>query len=228
MSSTDSKNVMRSDCVVVTDSVRSRRQALASMSLTLVALSVAPLVLARTTVIPATTQKSLLSNPGTPMVGPETADVTIVEYLDYNCPVCKDVSATLRALLSADHNTALVYKDWAILGDVSVYAAHAALAAKWQGKYLVAHDALMAEPDLPDNNRVDAVLKRAGIDMAKLGRDRLDHAKEIDTLLQRNNAEARALGFQGTPGLLVGRQALPGVVDLKGFKQLLTQARGAR
>lgn len=177
--------------------------------------------------ITAADQRWLLSKPGTPLVGSDKADVTIIEYLDYNCPVCKELQPALRSLLAQDHNVALVYKDWAILGPVSVYAARSALAAKWEGKYLVAHDALMAEPSLDDNRQVDAALKRAGLDLAKLERDRVDHAQEIDALMQRNDSEAEALGFKGTPGLLVGRHALSGSVDLNRLKQLIAKARSA-
>src|SRR5579863_6833133 len=140
--------------------------------------------------ITAADQRWLLSKAGTPPVGSDKADVTIIEYFDYNCPVCKKLQPALGSLLAQDHNVAIVYKDWAILGDVSVYAARSALAAKWEGKYLVAHDALMAEPSLDDNKQVDAALKRAGIDLARLERDRVDHVEEIDALIQRNDSEA--------------------------------------
>lgn len=175
--------------------------------------------------ITAADQRRLVSKPGTPAVGSDKADVTIIEYLDYNCPVCKKLQPTLRSLLAEDHNVAIVYKDWAILGDVSVYAARSALAAKWEGQYLVAHDALMAEPSLDDSKQVNAALKRAGIDLARLERERVNHAQEIDALIQRNNSEAEALGFKGTPGLLVGRQVVSGSVDLNRLKQLVAQAR---
>src|SRR5579863_8733366 len=175
--------------------------------------------------ITAAEQRWLIYRPGTPVVGSDKADVTIIEYLDYNCPVCKKLQPALGSLLAQDHNVAIVYKDWAILGGVSVYAARSALAAKWEGKYLVAHDALMAERSLDDNKQVDAALKRAGIDLARLDQDRVDHAQEIDALIQRNDSEAEALGFKGTPGLLVGRQVVSGSVDLNRMKQLVAQAR---
>jgi protein-disulfide isomerase len=170
-------------------------------------------------------QKLLLSTSRTPAVGPRDANVVVIEYFDYNCPVCKKLQPTLRALLAKDPKVAIVYKDWAILGDVSVYAARSALAAKWQGKYLAAHDALMAQPRLPDDARVDAVLASAGIDMAKLRRDRSSHGQEIDALLAHNDEEAQSLKFRGTPGLLVGRLVVPGSVDLPGLERLVERAR---
>jgi protein-disulfide isomerase len=170
-------------------------------------------------------QKEMLTEPGTDAVGAANADVTIVEYFDYNCPYCKKLAPALQSLLAEDHKVAIVYKDWPILGDVSMYAARAALAARWQGKYLAAHDALMNGPRLAQNDQVDASLKRAGIDVDTLKKHQSDHAKDIDALLARNDAEAHALKLRGTPDIVIGRQLLPGIVDLNGLKQLVADSR---
>jgi protein-disulfide isomerase len=170
-------------------------------------------------------QKEMLTDPGTDAVGAPNADVTIVEFLDYNCPYCKKLAPALHSLLAEDHKIAILYKDWPILGDVSVYAARSALAARWQGKYLSAHDALMNASRLTQDDQVDATLKRAGIDVNALKKDRTSHAKDIDALLARNDAEAHALHLRGTPGIVIGRQLLPGIVDLNGLKQLVADSR---
>jgi protein-disulfide isomerase len=148
-----------------------------------------------------------------------------VEYFDYNCPFCRELAPELQSLVAQDHKVAIVYKDWPIFGGVSVYAAKAALAAAWQGKYLVAHETLINGPRLTQHDQVDAELKGAGIDMAQLTKDRTNHAAEIDALLNRSDAEAHALGIRGTPGILVGRQVLPGTVNLAGLKLLVANAR---
>jgi protein-disulfide isomerase len=170
-------------------------------------------------------QKEMLTDPGTDAVGAPNADVTIVEFLDFNCPYCKKLVPALHSLLAEDHKIALVYKDWPILGDVSVYAARSALAARWQGKYLSAHDALMNASRMTQDDQVDATLKRAGIDVNALKKDRTSHAKDIDALLARNDAEAHALHLRGTPGIVIGRELLPGIVDLNGLKQLVANSR---
>jgi len=178
--------------------------------------------------ITAAGQKEMLTDPGTDAVGAPDADVTIVEYLDYNCPYCKKFAAALDSLLAEDHKIAIVYKDWPILSDVSVYAARSALASRWQGKYLAAHDALMSGPRLAQNDQVDAILKGAGINMVRLKQDQTSHGTDIDALLARNDAEAHALNLRGTPGVVIGRQLLPGIVDLNGLKQLVANSRHAQ
>jgi len=175
--------------------------------------------------VTAAGQQALLTNPGTPIVGAQKPDVTVVEYFDYNCPYCKKLVPTLQALLAQDPKIGIVYKEWPILGPVSQYAAAAALAAGWQGKYLAAHDALIAGPRLSTNAQVDALLQKAGVDLSALTKDRTQHAKEIQALLARNDEEAHALSLDGTPGLVVGRLRVPGIVGPDDLKKMIAQSR---
>jgi protein-disulfide isomerase len=161
-------------------------------------------------------------------VGARHPDVTIVEYFDYNCPYCKQLVPALQALVAQDPKLAILYKDWPILGPVSQYAAASALAAGWQGKYLVAHDALIKGPRLGQNEQVDVILKTAGVNMDTLKKDRTSHAREIAALLERNDEEAHALTLDGTPGLVVGRQLVPGIAKLSDLQGLVANARHGR
>ncbi len=47
----------------------------------------------------------------------------------------------------------------------------------------------------------------------------------VPALLARNDTQAQALGIRGTPGIVVGRQMLPGIVGLDGLKQLVAASR---
>ena len=172
--------------------------------------------------------KQMLTKPGTDPVGASHPDVIIVEYFDYNCPYCKQLVPVLHTLLADDPKIAIVYKEWPILGPVSAYAASSALAAGWQGKYRLAHDALISGPRLAQNDQVDAILQTAGVNMDSLKRDRTSHAREIAALLERNDEEAHALSLGGTPGLVVGRQLVPGMVDVSNLKRLVANSRRAK
>ena len=178
--------------------------------------------------ITADGQRQMLAGTDKMTVGAHRPDVTVVEYFDYNCPYCKKVVPTLQSLLAQDHKVAVIYKEWPILGEVSVYAARSALAAMWQGKYLVAHDALISGPRLSNHEQVDALLQQAGVNMAALNADRAKHTADINALLSRSEEEASALTLKGTPGLIVGRQLLPGIADLTQLQQLVEAARSGK
>src|SRR5438309_10260835 len=138
--------------------------------------------------ITAQAAAAIAARPETPAAGARAGDVTIIEFLDYNCPFCKKTAPELQKLLRADPRVRILYKEWPIFGDVSEYAARSALAANWQGKFLAAHNALIGAPnDLDETSQVDAVLKAAGVDLTQLSRDRSAHAAEITAILARNS-----------------------------------------
>jgi protein-disulfide isomerase len=89
-------------------------------------------------------RESILRDPDIPVLGNQKGDITIVEYFDYRFPYCKKVNPELQKVVSDDGHVRLVFKDWPIFGDVSIYAARLALAAKYQNKYAEAHEALIA------------------------------------------------------------------------------------
>jgi len=170
-------------------------------------------------------QRRIIDAPGVPVFGATSPDVVVVEYFDFNCPFCRKLAPSFRALLSADHKVAVVYKDWPIFGGVSVYAARCALAAQWQGQYEKAHDALISAPRLSQNEQVDEALQRAGIDIGRIHRDLHQHGAEIEALLVRNSNEARALGIRGTPGILVDRQTVSNIANLADLQAVVSKAR---
>ena len=130
---------------------------------------------------------AITAQPQVPAAGAQRPDVVIVEYLDYNCPYCRKSAPQLRKFLHLDPRVQILYKEWPIFGGVSVYAARSALAANWQGKFLVAHDALIGTThDLDQDSDVDAVLRSAGLDLQRLESDRKAHASEIEALLTRS------------------------------------------
>lgn len=177
--------------------------------------------------IAATTEKRVLADPGVPLLGSANADVTVVEYFDYNCPFCRALAPAFHPFVEQDHAASVLFKEWPIFGGVSVYAAQSALAANYQGKYLQAHDALISAPRLEENSQVDSVLRSAGIDLARLKKDLDAHRAAIEQLLKRNDHEARSMGMHGTPGILLGRRIVSGISDLHTLQSVVAQSRHA-
>jgi protein-disulfide isomerase len=168
---------------------------------------------------------AVLRDPEIPVLGNPQGDLTVVEFFDYQCPYCKKLAPEIAQVMKEDGNIRLVLKDWPIFGAVSTSAAQLALATKYQDKYAQAHDALIgATVKLTDDNIPD-LLAKAGVDVAKAKLDLQAHQKTIEDLLARNNDQAEAFGFQGTPGFIVGTFRVPGIVEMKVFKQIIADAR---
>ncbi|MDW6024739.1 DsbA family protein [Mesorhizobium sp. BAC0120] len=168
---------------------------------------------------------AILHDPEAPETGNPKGDVTIVVFTDYNCPFCKKSTPDLDRIVRDDGRVRLVYKDWPILTEASVYGAQLALAAKYQGKYDLVHHTLMAIPgrQIPKQKMLEAV-KRAGIDTARLQADLQANDDKIMALLRRNMAQAESLGLQGTPTYLIG-PFRTSTLDYAGFKEALAEAR---
>jgi protein-disulfide isomerase len=162
-----------------------------------------------------------------PDLGNPQGDMIIVEYFDYQCPYCKKTAPELAQVAREDGKVRIVLKDWPIFGPQSAYAAKMALASKYQDKYEDAHDALIAAKAKLTEAGVDDLLAKAGVDVARASADRDTHAQEIDALLARNDAQARAFGFQGTPAFIIGTFRVPGSLNTAGFKRAISDARKA-
>src|SRR6185437_6168008 len=71
-------------------------------------------------------------------VGYANAPVTVQEFGDLRCPVCREFDSTVipdvLSKLVRTHKAKLVYNHWPILGPNSVYANRAAYAAEQQNK----------------------------------------------------------------------------------------------
>jgi protein-disulfide isomerase len=162
-----------------------------------------------------------------PTVKPANYDVTIVEYMDYQCPYCRATHGPLKQLLAKDHKVRVIFRDWPIFGDASVEAALAAVASKYQGKYLPFHDALM-ETSLPLNEvKIRAAARKAGVDWERLQKDKMSHSEEIEDLFQRNDKQAQLLGLEGTPGFIIGNVQSFGGMTLKQLEESVADAREA-
>jgi protein-disulfide isomerase len=168
-------------------------------------------------------KQTLANHPASPVLGNPNGDVTVVEFLDYRCPYCKAMHQPIADMIAGDGNVRVVIKEFPILGDDSLYAARAALAAAKQGKYAEMHSALMTFKGKPGPKEVDAVAESLGLDTAKLKEDMV--APAVDEELQQNYNLAEALGINGTPAFVVEETLIPGAIKLEDLKAVIAKAR---
>jgi protein-disulfide isomerase len=173
------------------------------------------------------TEAQVLRDPDIPVAGNVSGDISIVEYFDYQCPYCRKVEPELRQVVFDDGKVRLIWKDWPILGPMSVTASRMALASRYQDKFIQAHDALMSINSKLTEAKVREALSGAGVDIDRLNRDLAGQADAIDTTLRRNNDQALAFDFRGTPSFIVGKFRVPGVLTMAQFAQAIADARKA-
>jgi protein-disulfide isomerase len=121
----------------------------------------------------------------------------------------------------------MIFKDWPILGPVSVYASKIALATKYQDKFAETHEALMSTSSRLTESRVRELLDGAKIDVNRAVKDMSTNADAIDVILKRNDDQAKAFGFNGTPAFIIGKFRVPGALTMAQFEQAIGDARKA-
>jgi protein-disulfide isomerase len=171
----------------------------------------------------AAMRQQLLENPDDLVAGNPKGDATIVEFFDYRCPYCKEIEPTLDALLHEDPNLRIVYKEFPVLGEPSVFAARVALAARKQGKYAAFHRAMMAAKGNIDDAFVLKVAASVGLDIGKIRADM--GSAEIERIIRANLGFAETLDIRGTPALIIGETLIPGAVDLDTLREDLAAVR---
>lgn len=170
-----------------------------------------------------TLQAEITKGLNAPVLGNPKGDVTIVEFFDYNCPYCRQVTANLMRTVQSDGKIRLILLEFPILGAPSVIAAKAALAADIQGKYSEMHTALMAAETRHDEASIMGVATRLGLDTKKLKADM--ETKPVLERLATAFRHAEALGLQGTPAFIVGDALYPGALPAAKLTELIAAAR---
>jgi protein-disulfide isomerase len=162
---------------------------------------------------------ALFRDAASPATGRSDAPVQIAAFLDYRCPYCRTLAGILTAALSPD--VRLIYKEWPILGEGSQLAARAALAADRQGQYAAFHARLMNTRLIPTERLIDDIAVELAIDPARLREDM--RSPPIAAAIARTAALAQALGFIGTPALVVGRTVAQGEITRWQLGRLIEQ-----
>jgi len=165
----------------------------------------------------------LENDPNAPFAGNPDASAVVIEFFDYNCPYCKRAANDVKALLAADSDVRVVYREWPILGEASVLAARAALAAREQGRYEDMHVALMEMRGRAEEASIMAAARGLGIDVEKLRADMQSEA--VNAHIDASRDLAQSLGFTGTPAFVVGDALVPGAIPLSDLQSLVAQAR---
>jgi len=171
-------------------------------------------------------RETLEGDPNAPVLGNPDGDVTVVEFFDYNCQYCRKAKPEVEALLASDANVRLVYREWPILGEGSVFAARAALASRKQGKYEAFHWALMGMQGRAEKASVLRIAEQVGLDTQRLMRDM--NAEEIEEHIATSMRLTQELGFSGTPSFVIGDTLVPGVIEVDQIIDLVDAVRAGR
>ena len=151
----------------------------------------------------------LFEDASSPRAGSTNAAVRIATFFDYRCAYCRTLTQILSKLQKRGQFE-ITYKEWPVLGDSSVLAARAALAAAKQGQYLAFHERLMESRLVPTPLHIETIAKSLNLDVPRLLQDM--NGAGISAAIRRSASLASEFRFSGTPALVVGRTIVRGAI----------------
>lgn len=173
--------------------------------------------------MPAELREALERDRNAVVLGNPDGNVTLTEFFDYNCPFCKKLVPAMQRLIGSDPQLRVVFREWPVFGEGSDFAARAALAAREQGKYWQVHAGLMAMKDRAAEPSVMRVVRRLGLDEAKL-REAMQ-SDPVEDHIARSFMLADHMSLIGTPTLIAGDEALFGDQSFEDLTALVARAR---
>jgi protein-disulfide isomerase len=154
----------------------------------------------------------------------ESGVVPIASFSDYNCPFCKVLTQRLAKIEAASSGRVkITWHELPLLGETSLSAARAALAAKRQNAYVAFHKRLVRAPFQTTNEYIEALASEIGVDVQQLRNDMA--SPEVDAEIRESTALSRIFGFVGTPALVVGRTIVQGQIGDATLERLIKRER---
>jgi protein-disulfide isomerase len=145
------------------------------------------------------------------VLGKASAPVTLIEYGDLQCPVCKEYSEEfLPAIIEKqvkNGEVKIVYRDFIIISEESIPAGEAALAAGEQGKgwsfiELFYRNQGEERSGYVTDEFIEGIAEGAGVpDMKKFNEER--KSGKFKKKVEATTEQAGTFGFEGTPSFAI-------------------------
>ena len=167
-----------------------------------------------------------ISEDNDPIIGNMDAEITIIEFSDFQCPFCARFHVqTLPTIMDEYINKGtvkLVFRDFPIqsIHPNALPASVAAECANEQGKFKEMHDLLFENQREWNNQNTNDVISTFNQYASKMNLEEekfdscLRNGKYIEEI-QKDLDDGRAYGISGTPGFFVGNDQI-GFIELKG------------
>ena len=167
-----------------------------------------------------------ISEDNDPIIGNMDAEITIIEFSDFQCPFCARFHVqTLPTIMDEYINKGtvkLVFRDFPIqsIHPNALPASVAAECANAQKKFKEMHDVLFEKQNKWSNQNIESVMNTFSQYASDLGLEEkafdscLKNGKYIEEI-QKDLDDGRTYGISGTPGFFIGNDQI-GFIELKG------------
>lgn len=173
-----------------------------------------------------TNSDAIFASPDDWVGGNPEGDITLVEFMDYQCGYCRKAYAEVEELIATDGNIRFVVKEFPILGESSLLSAKFAIAIRQlhgDAAYEAAHDALIALRGEPTVETLARLAGDLGFDPQPIA-DRMD-SDAVMSVIEANHALAEKMEISGTPTFVLKGTMMRGYVPLDGMREIIEGVR---
>lgn len=163
-----------------------------------------------------------------PTLGPDTADVTIVMFEDFECPFCGKASPVIKAMREEfGDSVRFVYRDFPLtsIHPNAQKAAEAGQCAHAQGKFWEYHDLLFKNQTKLAVDDLKTYASTLGVNTIQFNTC-LDTGEYADEVQQDFEDGVRA-GVSGTPTFFFNGNPVKGVLTQNAFVQIISVLRSS-
>ncbi len=158
--------------------------------------------------------KAVVGVEGAYSIGPKDAEVTVVEFTDFQCPYCQRFHATAFGEFKKNYvdtgKVRFVSRDLPLDSHPNaLQAAQAGRCAGEQGQFWPMRDRMQSNPDKLDIENLVAFAKDFHLDQAQF-RACVEGGKYKEAI-KNDVLAARKIGASGTPSFVIGRNTPAGV-----------------
>lgn len=165
------------------------------------------------------------------VLGDASAPVTVVEYADFQCPVCKRAESSIISRIEEEYvldgRVKIEFRMFPFLGQESWDAAQAAEAAREQGKFWEYHNALFNAQGRENSgafayDELVRLAREAGLDVARFEAT-LTANTYLDAIQREKDAAVEA-GVNSTPTFFVNGEKIVGAQEYSVFRDAIERA----
>lgn len=145
--------------------------------------------------------------------------ITIVEFVDFSCPLCKNSFTKIREVsLKYKKNVKIIFRDYPMY-EHSMDLAMAARCAGEQGLFWIMHDKLFQNQGITEKTRLLELTNQIGADVNRFNNCFTN--KEYLKQIQKDFADAEKLEVAGTPTWFINGQKIAGDIPYGLFIQII-------
>lgn len=159
-----------------------------------------------------------------PSFGNENAKLIIVEFSDFQCPVCQAEFPIIREIINKYKDKILfIYRQYPIINDNSITVSMASLCADEQNKFWTMHDRLFLNPsDEFSSDDLKTIARQSGLNIDQF--NACLSQEKYKGMVTEDLQDGFTLEAPGTPTFFINGNRLSGQISKEAWEVIINES----